>query len=330
MTKRPFISIGDAIRAMADLEPADDATRTAIREMLGLEQEHHAPVQPGVGLWTRSEPVLSNAAREVTSRPYSPPSVRVSRVEKPAPASSSALRPIGTVEGSTGRPAWIEAPGEVMGSAALERPAPPPKPLFGPPSGRAILTAALSTSVAEGEIDIDAIVGTLTEARPVLELPRRLTPTLRRGVQLLVDRGPGMVPFHADQAAFIDAIDDVLSDDRLEVLHFAGCPSRGVGPGPRSDWTDWSAPPPGTPVLAVTDVGLGGSPLDPDCSTPDEWLRFAHHVRDEGCALFALVPWEASRWPPALTRAMTLLHWSERTTVGEVRRAVRRAYERQR
>jgi hypothetical protein len=268
----------------------------------------------------------------LVARPYSPAAVRVTRVERTAPKASSKLRSIGTVGGPV-VPGWItdiEAQGEIMGGAALERPAPPPRPLFGPPSGRAILTATLSTSVAEGDVDIEAIVDTLTEARPVLDLPRLLTTTLRRGVQLLVDRGPGIVPFSADQLMFVGAIDDVLSDDRLEVLHFAGCPSRGVGPGPRSDWTEWTAPPSGTPVLAVTDIGLGGSPLDPDCSSPDEWLRFAHHVRDEGCALFALVPWEASRWPPALARAMTLLHWSERTTVGEVRRAVRRAYERQR
>jgi hypothetical protein len=331
VTRRPVISIGDAIRAMADLQPADEDTRAAIREMLGLEQAQDAPAQPDVGVWTRSESVASTtAAAQLTTRPYTPPPVRVTRVETPASSAGSTLRHVGTTAGPPGRPAWIEAPGEIMGSAALERPAPQPRPLFGPPAGRAILTAALSTSVAEGDVDIDAIVETLTEARPVLELPRRLTPTLRRGVQLLVDRGPGMIPFSADQSAFIRDIDDVLSDDRLEVLYFAGCPSRGAGPGARSGWTDWSPPPPGTPVLALTDVGLGGSPLDADCSSPDEWLRFAHHVRDEGCALFALVPYEASRWPPALARAMTLLHWSERTTVGEVRRAVRRSYERQR
>jgi hypothetical protein len=330
VTKRPLISIGDAIRAMVDLSPADGEARAAIRDLLGLGQEPDAPVQPGLGVWGRSESGAAAGAQRVMTQPYVSPPVRVSLGAPAAAGGVSTLRHVGTSPAGTDRPAWIEAAGDVMGGAALERAPPPPSPLFGPPAGRAILTAALATSVAEGDVDIQAIIDTLSRARPVIELPRLHAPTLRRGVQLLIDHGPGMVPFCADQAGFIDAIDDVLSDDRLEVLHFAGCPSRGVGPGVRSRWTEWSPPPPGTPVLAVTDVGLGGSPLDSDCASPEEWLRFAHHARDEGVALFGLVPYGASRWPPELARAMTLLHWSERTTVGEVRRAVRRAYERQR
>jgi hypothetical protein len=279
-------------------------------------------------VWVPSGAAVSPDARSIAKQASTAPPLRVSRSAKPVAQQTSNLRHIGTKEDASGRPAWIDAPGAVMGRASEHAQAPPPPRLFGPPSGRAILSSALSTSIPEGDVDVERIIETLSEAQPVLELPRQLSATLRRGVQLLVDHGPGMVPFRADQEMFVTDLDDVLSDDRLEVLRFVGCPSRGVLAGPDDRWTDWRPPPPGTPVLAVTDAGLGGSPLDPAWASPDEWLEFAHHVRDEGSDLFALVPWQASRWPPALARAMTLLHWSERTTVGEVRHAVRRAYER--
>jgi hypothetical protein len=227
------------------------------------------------------------------------------------------------------RPVWL-AKGDALGPASMAVPPPPPPPLFGPPRGRAILTATLATTVEEGDVDIDRVVRTLSERRPLGSLPRRPVPTLRRGVQLLLDIAAGMDPFRPDQTTLRDGLDDVLSDDRLEVLSFAGCPSRGVGPGARHSWRPWEPPPPGTPILAVTDVGIGGDPFDEDRASVGEWLEFAHRVRGDGYVLLALVPYEARRWPAVLTRAMTLLHWSERTTIGEVRRALRRAYGRTR
>jgi hypothetical protein len=76
----------------------------------------------------------------------------------------------------------------------------------------------------------------------------------------------------------------------------------------------------------VTDLGIGGTALDDDHPTPGEWLQFAYQSRREGHLLLALVPYEATRWPPKLSRIMTLIHWSERTTVGAVRRAMRDAW----
>jgi hypothetical protein len=201
-------------------------------------------------------------------------------------------------------------------------------PLFGPPRGRAILSTTLATTVLEGEIDVERIVRDVSNGRPVRHLPRRPSLTLRRGVQLLLDHGPGMDPYRFDRERLVHSLDAILSDDRLEVLDFVACPARNAGKGTRDDWTAWKPPAAGTPVVVVTDLGIGGSALDDERASPAEWLEFAHHVRSKGCVLIGLIPYEAGRWPPALARAMTLIHWSERTTVGSVRRAMRDAWER--
>jgi hypothetical protein len=132
-----------------------------------------------------------------------------------------------------------------------------------------------------------------------------------------------MDPFLADQDGLIRQLDDILSDECLEVLYFVECPTRGVTDLPGESQRPWLAPPSGIPVLLVTDLGIGGPLVAEDRATIREWLRFSQTARRLGHTPIGLVPYEARRWPPLLARAMVLLHWSERTTAGEVRRATR-------
>jgi hypothetical protein len=320
------ISLGDVVRVNIALRPGDAETAETIREMLGVEHAPVAPAQPAVGEWGPSLPGPAPPVRPVRLPPKSAagPGQGAARGRTILSLERSAA---GDTPASSQRPVWLDAPGDTLAPATHAQ-APLPLPLFGPPRGRSILSAALATTVEEGDVDIDRVTRTIAERRTLRALPRRPVPTLRRGVQLLLDVGAGMDPYRADQQTLRNGLDDILSDDRFEVLSFAGCPSRGAGTGAREDWKTWNPPPAGTPILAVTDLGIGGSPFNEDRAGPAEWLRFAQYVRAEGRVLMALVPYEARRWPAGLARAMTLLHWSERTTVGEIRRTLRRAYSR--
>ena len=157
------------------------------------------------------------------------------------------------------------------------------------------------------------------------ELPFALDESTRRGAQVLVDRGMGMAPYRADQKHLVEMLDDVLADDRLEILDFVGCPNRALSnrsaPGP----APWSPPAADVPVVVLTDLGIGGDLVDQGRASVGEWLQFAQSVRRSGHELLAFVPYEASRWPPSLAHAMTPIHWSERTTAAEVRHARRDA-----
>ena len=172
-------------------------------------------------------------------------------------------------------PAWMTQPGESLVVAAAPALPHPQSPLFGRLSQRGLLSSALGTLAPEGEIDVDAIIAIECEDPPLNRLPRISVPSLRRGTKVLLDHSAGMDPFAPDQALLLHQLDNILADDRLEILHFVGCPGRGVGAGPRRTWRAWTPPPAGTPVLAVTDFGIGGPMLDEERATTAEWVRFA-------------------------------------------------------
>jgi len=323
--RRPVISAGDALRAVAALGPGDEETLQAIVRMLGLDVDGTVATRaaPSIGAWKQSVP------KTVSTAPIQPPSRSPGRsvVSSPPSIIASRIRHVRSGSAPT-LPGWLREPGDVLGTAPLEGEPPPKRPLFDRLARRGILAAALATLVPEGDLDLDEIVAIVGQGRALRRLPRLPTPTLRAGAQLLLDVSSGMDPFLEDQQHIVDALDDILTDDRLEVLYFAGCPGRGVGKGARDDWTAWTAPPRGVPVVVLTDLGIGGPILDDDRAASAEWLRFAHHVHAEGHPLIGLVPYEVSRWPAALAREMVLIHWSERTTVGAVRRTMRHAWRR--
>lgn len=328
IVKRPFISLSDALRAAAALDPRDDETRDAIIHLLGLEAVAIA-MSPSIGAWKPSSSQnVSTAKRHAAMAPgpLQAPARMPQRRQAPADRSNirSTIKNTRKGDGMFKSPEWL-GKGEVLGSAQSTG-APPPMPqLFGRLWRRGILSAALATDVPEGDLDLERLLEIIGAGRPLDWLPRLPTATLRRGVQVLLDLSAGMDPFHTDQQNLVQALDDILADDRLEVLYFSGCPDRGVGPGPRKDWGPWKAPARGTPILAVTDLGMGGPLLDDSRAMPGEWLRFARRLKKRGHLLLGLVPYEATRWPAKLTRTMKLIHWSERTSVGAVRRAMKDA-----
>jgi hypothetical protein len=324
--KRSVISSGDALRAVAALKPRDEETLHALVRMLGLTLGGGPATRaaPSIGVWKQSAPKsLSTAAIQLPAR--EPEQAVLSANQAPV---ASRLRHVRSGSAAPVPPTWLEEPGDVLGTAMPAGEAPRKRALFNRVSRRGILSAALATLVPEGDLDIDAIVDIVGRGRALDRLPRLPAPTLRGGAQLLLDISAGMDPYLEDQQQILNALDDILADDRLDVLYFAGCPDRGAGRGPRDGWVPWTPPPRGVPVVVLSDLGIGGPVLDEDRATPAEWLRFAQRVQAEGHTLVALVPYDASRWPAALAREMVLIHWSERTTVGAVRRTIRHAWRR--
>ncbi|WP_327065451.1 hypothetical protein [Kitasatospora sp. NBC_01302] len=193
-------------------------------------------------------------------------------------------------------------------------------PLLAPRSTSAVLQAALSRAAWEGELDIARTVHRLATGRPLAQVPRHGVPTLRFGVQVLVDLGLGMEPFHRDQQELIGQVRNTVGRERTEIRYFEHSPLRGAGAGARLSWEEYSPPPRGTRVLVLSDLGLGGPALDRHRSTPGEWQALAARLARAGCTAVGFIPYPPGRWPRWASEVMELVHWDRRTTVGRVGR----------
>jgi hypothetical protein len=332
--RRSIISLGDALRVCADLRPEDEETRHALRDLLGVEAEATTPAPVNLGAWlpSSSHNLMTSQHKTTMEKErleVAPPEKAFTGSEAASPPPSSArigsrskLMLVTRRGEQPSPPVWLA---QVPAIEAFDEPGvdPPTQPLFDRVRRRGLLSSALAVHVEEGDLDMQRIVAIVSAGQPLQFLPRLRVPTLRRGVQVLLDVGQGMDPFAEDQRGLVRALDDVLADDRLEVLRFNCCPTRGVQGESESSYRAWRPPPQRVPLLAVTDLGIGGPMLDRERATTAEWLAFAHRVREAGYDIVVFVPYEATRWPRRLQSAMKLIHWSERTTVGAVRRALR-------
>jgi hypothetical protein len=198
----------------------------------------------------------------------------------------------------------------------------PHQPLFPPRSTPAILQAALSRQVAEGPIDITSLVETVARCKPVSVVRRRYVPTLRYGVQVLVDLGPAMEPFRRDQEQVTRQIIATVGHEKVRVRYFAYSPLRGTGTG--AGWT-WRRPyrPPsrGTPILLLSDMGIGGPAGDLRASTYPEWLEFGRIAAGNESGIVAFVVYPPGRWPSWLASLGHPVSWDRRATARSTRTA---------
>jgi hypothetical protein len=312
---RGEISIAERLACIARLKPDRRAREQLWKALHAIEVEPRAPL-----LRTQPPPTPSPAPAVKPSLPAPPHSLPPATVGKAHESRPFELHELARDEGAVLPWPWESEPALPGESSDYKS---PPFDLLLPPLARtAILAGALSMRAREGEVDLPEVVETLARGQPLKHLPRLPVPTLRRGIQLLVDVGEGMLPFARDRAELVEAIQHLVP--RTELKMFVGCPSRGSGSGARSQkgWPRWRPPARGTPVVLLSDLGLGGPQLSLDRALSAEWLAFCARARRAGCPLVAFVPYERQRWPRPLARAMILVTWDRGTTAGQVRHAV--------
>ncbi len=312
-----MISIADLIIAVKRLG-ADGTTPREIALMLGLTQDatiavpaRDAPIRPRD---VTRELVPAAPAREPT------PSLKRDELESEAGPTRqpipSDLSPIA----SAGFPGFVTKPLARQGTVTPDRP--PFDPLLLPGWSRAVLSSALSTVSHDGAIDTEAIIPKIATKSRIKQIPRLPRPTMRRGVQLVIDRGPALAPFARDQEWLIDHVRLVAGNDRTEVIEFFTSPTRDGPLDDEGEPKSYVPPAMGTVVLAMTDLGIGRPPGWMDWATDAEWLEFATRLRKAGCPFLALVPYPEHRWPPALTARLKILPFDRQTAVSTVRRVV--------
>jgi hypothetical protein len=200
-------------------------------------------------------------------------------------------------------------PDEILHAPIVEAPAPQPlafEGLFAPRDAVALLRLAASMPTPGEGIDVASVTGDLARAKPLLTLPRLRVPSLAFGALLLVDVGQPMQPFWEDQQEFVDRFRRALRG--LAEVRFVGDdPHAGAGRERRKgSWTPFELPRPGTPVIALSDIGCG---FPPRPETVRAWLELAGQLRRRQCRVVAFAPVRPGRVAPALRRAIAVAIW---------------------
>lgn len=326
-TPPPSIFLGDYVRAVQTLQPAggdSPDTCAAIARLLGFQLDASGP---GQGT-PRPPPPHVNPGTPAARRPLAKQK-RVSRPDPPPPVDEPAWVP--SVLETRAMASAASDPDDFLAHAkslAPGRPSggegPPVEPLLVPRWTRGILHV-LAATAREGELDVERLVERVGRAEPLARLPRRAWPTLRRGLRVLLDVGPGMMPFAADTRWLLDRLREVVGPERTWESVFVGGPWRGpLCDGMGVETGPWSPPPAGTPVLVVGDLGACRKQFPLESASEADWLEFARGVRRAGCPLIAMTPGAPTRYPSALRRALVLIPWDRRTTAGRLRRQFRR------
>jgi hypothetical protein len=304
----------DWLRAVNELQPTGEDGLDAIARQLGLR--------------------LKDTGKIVTEvRKRRPPAI----LQQDEAGASVAIAPVPVAKlrrrmdsvltlGNSSRhqaPQWlITAPHLEKPNINQIRPRMALEPLFPIRTSRAILSGALATPSKSGPLHLSRVIDLLSQAKVIQELPYLPIPTLAHGVQLLIDSAEALQPFAMDQAELRTALLGVVGRDRTQVLYFEGSPLWGISSGSKESWTNYKTPTPGTPVVALTDLGIGRPPYVAGLAGISDWREFAQTLRRASCPLVALVPYPPQRWPMSLSKLMTILQWDRTTTVAVVRRTV--------
>jgi hypothetical protein len=221
-------------------------------------------------------------------------------------------------------PAWLASATQIerTPSAARLGSALPFQPLLDERWSRAVISGAVAALDARGPIEMDVVVERIVRGHMLDRVPRTMVPTMAHGVDLLVDVGGGMEPFARDQSDLARRIAAVVGRERTRLLWFTACPQRGAGERFRDAWTSYVPPVKGTPVIVLSDLGVGDPPVPGERAAEAEWVDFGARLRRAGCPALAFVPYDPQRVAPAVRAIVKVLPWDHRTGVARVRRIV--------
>lgn len=321
-----FSRLADYFQAVAALGAANDPVRQGeIAELLGLmERVESAPVVPPIvpPIATPRPGLAESRTQATTPRGESSPAQARQSRQRRKPVSFT-IAPVTT--STPQRPAWLDDDDLLDPPRDTSAPAAMPAPLLARRSSRAILSTAMATFTETNQIDLHALIDAEVNGRALQRIPRRIVPSLARGIQVIVDRGPSSLPFDSDQTLLVEQIRAVGGRETVSVVELD--PSREfIAASADNEWDDYFAryrPLPRVAVVLVSDLGIARVPFE-ETATPDDWARFVGRLRAGGNPVVAFVPYGPRRWPPVLRRQLAMIQWDHRTTVQSVRRALRR------
>jgi hypothetical protein len=324
------IWVGDLAKSLKALSPVDDCSADAIAELLGLTSQLRVEQAARLPDFGDSEADAVHKPPLVPGAGAAPNVMQNVRIERSPQSTNAALNiervlePIGSEPTAAAR-RWqgVEALQRPHTGAALAEPA--HDPLLDARWHREIAVAATAQLLPLGLVDVAALVDRAARSLPVVRVPRKRRWSVNRGVQLLIDGGSGMDPFRKDQSAFTAVVRAVVGPERVEVVEFYDAPLRGVFDTATGGRREYEPPPPGVPIVLLSDLGYGHRARDGARATIREWQAFADAVAKRSRRIITFVPYPPPLLAPRLRRDLGAVYWDRSTAHRQIRDASKNA-----
>lgn len=298
------IWISDLAAAMDVLVPTNDGTLEAIADLLGLERAAR----------------LTSPRRSGPPPPPSPPLPDGTDGDGTPSTAASGRSPFAVTELPALAPQ--EEPLRAQTSieplkleASVPGVRPKPIPLLSPLAARFIVQELVASSRFGPDPDLERLVDGLARCEIPQPVPLQAHRTLAFGVQVLVDESEGMEPFADDQEGMVDLVRRLVGEAIVDVRRIHEVPD------PADPIYPWEPPPPGVPVLALTDLGLAGRVERGAADLDAAWQVVAAALAVRGSSLIALLPYPQAQWPVSLSSCIDLVPWDRSTTTFRARQA---------
>jgi hypothetical protein len=171
------------------------------------------------------------------------------------------------------------------------------------------LRCALGAQHPTPTLDIPRIIERLARGQPLTALPRTSRQGWAMACQLLVDYAAPLLPFWSDFEALLAHLRPLRGPHGLALVAFPdGNPDGRCWVHTEQDWQgidSYRLPPPGTPVLVLSDLGC----LDTTAVRRHQWRHLGLRLQRAGCRPVALMPCPARWWDPELTRLYAPVCW---------------------
>ena len=312
------MSLFDLVQVIASLQPEDETTLQAVRVLLKLQHREEAhTTQTASSSSTKTSRERGIAKTSGASAQPSDPKPPLEKKRKSIPSLIELKELPGSVP-----PEWLQTVEHFGKEGEREDRELPLESLFRKEWTRHILTTIVSTEKPRGRMDLENILSRISRVEVVDTLPRKLQPCVVGSIQLFIDQSESMEPYYLDQRLLTRELIKLVGKDRVQIIRFSGLPYLGTWLKANEERTT-PAPPPGTLVLLLSDLGMTGSLWKLHRPMETEWCSFSKDVQGHGCHLIALVPYVLTRVSSTLRRIMTVIEWSRVTSVVTLKRKAR-------
>ncbi len=305
------VGLAELVEALKLLEPEDKA-KTMIANTLGFEWKEEKKKSPPDHI---QPPVVT----PITETPEH---------TKPEPSKDSHLTMLESIETRYPKNIEILFDNPIMASTeelepssvALHMTSPGYQPLLKDEWFRGLMSVMLATPVASRDIDWPMLEQRLANGRLLERLPLRQRPTLKRGVQLFLDRSISMQPFWRDEIELLDRLQHLLGSRNVQVWWLEVDPWLSTEPQ-----LNWHSPPPDqlsakTPLLIVSDFGIGEDPLGEGMMDFGPWRTLLYQAQSSFCPVIALIPSPESIWPNKVRQLIPYAYvWDRDTSLQSVK-----------